>query len=853
MERPRVRNRLDTLISNHRVTLVSAPSGYGKTVAVADWTHHTDAPVAWLSMTRRNDDPAELLRGIVSAVQNARGYADQQENLSAVRAAPGSPSNAFAQLGQAIDQMGRPLVLVIDDAHRAASVLGHPEVSSFLTDGPVDIRFVLVGHGRLAGALSRLTLHGDAALIGAPELAFTEQEIRHAAPRDLDHHDPTVIHGATEGWPIAVRLYLAGARAGVPSRVRPDHDDLLTDYIADEVLGQLEPELADFILASTTTTRVDSALAAALSERHDAPALLDQCTHRNLFLGEFAGDSDGTRVYAWHSLFAKHCRRILQQRDPQRQRQLHRCAVEHLRHTRPFIAVDLALAIDDPMLATSVVTDTWIGLVIESDAARLELVASALAERVEKRQRVELEYIRACCRGIRGDRLGADRIFREADHLAADLPAADTASLTRALGLLLHADGRDDILAARSEIVASLDDPEVATTLSPIVRAGATFMAGWIDARLRLNSDRGVIWLRTAMHDCRDAGLTGIAQRAEVNYTFALAFAGQFTEVLDVLDTSPAGSDDNAWDYYDSGIEHFTRGWVQFWRGDVHAALKSFTQTADLPPSMDGFPPLSRLYRVISAATLGDLGAVMDAEPGIGLVRDEYLHGIPWPVYLRLARARAAETRGETATVRQMIAECQDAESIPVSLALFAGILRRIGDLGAAQRMLSSLDGIQVPQYVEAYALLTSAAIAWQTGDRERAHRVLERSVMLAAPERIALPFVDNPDHATTTLLEAHLPRSTRAAFIGDCLALREPLVRRADTTATPLTRREREVLEYLRTPLTMAEIAASMFVSTNTLKSHCRSAYRKLGVTSRREAVRISESGVGSGPTPCP
>lgn len=834
-ERFRVTERLNDLVTGHRVTVVHAPSGYGKTVAAADWARQAGHTVAWLSMPKTVECAAEFLRGFASAIMQAAPPSGHL--LSGVRRALAEGGCDFADLVRAVGEAGTRVTVVVDDAHRATTLLAGDEVGAMLEHGPPNLRVVLVGHGALATALSRGILHGAIGVLGADELAFTLDEIGDL----LDVADAARVLEVSKGWPIAVRMAHTGSGFGATG------DALLTDYVADEILGPLPADLRSFILAATTTSRLDASLAAAVSGNDDAAGLLEECVRRHLFLHRFSNESDpragsGTSpdVFAWHDLFARHCRQILAREDPDRARALQLTAAGHLHRSRPLAAAELASAAADPTLAADILLASWITLVIESDSVAVESAVDALADAdLDISRRSQLSYVRACCRGMRGDRRGARALFDEADRRH---PPTDPAQrITRSVAALLHSDDHDRLHAELGTLVRIVENPDERNALPPDVRACCTFLIGWVLTRLRIDPVQGEAFLRSAVADCRAAGLTAIARRATVNHAFALAFAGQFTAVIDTLDGAAGDVDATTWDYYDDGLETFARGWTSFWRGELPDALEFFAANAVLPVSMAGYPPLSRIYRLMTAAILGDRGEIVDAEPDLAPVEDSTRHGVPWPVYLRLAKARVAEVDHRPDLVEMLADEVESEANVPVSLVFFAGMIRRQGDHQRARRILHRIGDTPVPTYVDAYRLLTAAVMERADGDATRAHALLERALELTEPESIVLPYLDNTDEPTTALLTAHLAATSRRAHLTECLAARTPFLRNASAGQPGLTRREQEVLRYLGTALTMTEIAQTLFVSQNTLKSHCQSLYRKLGATSRREAVRFA------------
>jgi LuxR family maltose regulon positive regulatory protein len=176
---------------------------------------------------------------------------------------------------------------------------------------------------------------------------------------------------------------------------------------------------------------------------------------------------------------------------------------------------------------------------------------------------------------------------------------------------------------------------------------------------------------------------------------------------------------------------------------------------------------------------------------------------------------------------------------LPMASAMVAGICRRLGDNDLAQALADNARGESVAPYTRAYAALIGALLAWDRADKARAHQLLEEALALAAPESIRYPFLDNAGSACQELLASHSSRTAYPDFLAECLLACETGA--SENFPATLTSREREVLAYLRTPMTAAEIAAKLSVSVNTLKTHQRSIYRKLQVSNRREAIGIA------------
>lgn len=180
----------------------------------------------------------------------------------------------------------------------------------------------------------------------------------------------------------------------------------------------------------------------------------------------------------------------------------------------------------------------------------------------------------------------------------------------------------------------------------------------------------------------------------------------------------------------------------------------------------------------------------------------------------------------------------------PAAHALAAELYWRCGRPDTARRLAEPLlEG--VPAYLRVSVLVVLAQCTWRDGDKKSAHALLEEALALGDAQSLLRPF-NRPDAELADLLAEHADAGTEHAhFLGRALARQRAASSREAASApipgTRLSAREIEVLGLLQTRLTSAEIAQELFISPNTLKSHVKSIYRKLGVESRRDAIRVS------------
>ncbi|ORA69104.1 hypothetical protein BST23_00060 [Mycolicibacterium elephantis] len=816
-------------VRSHPATVVSAPSGYGKTVAVGQWAAHrladTPGSVAWLTLTKRVTHMDDVLPGIATALQqSARRRGDTRffRDLTALFATTTTDSGLTILESVAPPE---PVAIVIDNFQYARDLLGDPDFDRLIEYGPDWLRLVLVTTDAVDPWLTRLRLHGRLAAVGAGDLTFTTTEIVDAARRlgqPIDGDQAETIGAATGGWPAAVRLALL---TGDALHSVTDHHDLTT-YIRTAVIGRMRPELAEFVLNTTVSARVDAHMAELLSGRDDAAELLAECASANLFIERFGEGTDV--VYQWHSMFVRHCRAILRQQAPDRWRSLNALAARELAREYPLQAVAHTLRAGDGQFATDVIADHWVQLLLESQWTSLDRACIDTMKQVG--ERADLLMVRACCRGLAGDTVNSTLLFARAqNHGETSSPRTYfIADITR----ILLSDDYDTMAAAADRVGNALRDP---TIVSPTVYACALYVIGWANSRLRRGAP-AVEQLQSALNECRALGLTQLAERARQALAFAAANAGEFDHALRVLDR-PAEENPDPWLSHDGGgIQRFTSGYVHFWRGELEAALDDFCAVHASVGS--GYPDVGRMMLAFTVGALGAHEAVNLAEAALARIPDSDSHGVPWSSYKITSRARLAELRGDAAEAVGLSEQLIGRHNVPMMSAIASGICRRLDAPISAQRLARAGKDVAAQPYSQAYAMLTLALLDWGRGKGASAQRRLEACLTAAAPERVLLPFIDNADVTCAELLAAHTSTTAHRTFLNRCIEACDS-ARPSAGIKVALTPREQEVLSYLRTPMTASEIAERMSVSVNTLKTHQRAIYRKFGVANRREAVR--------------
>ena len=265
-----------------QLLLVSAPAGYGKTLALADWVRRTGPTTVWVTVDRDDDSP-RLWSALLSALSALRsvpttGSPDRQSHF----AAPLGPGDFVDEVVEAIESVGEPLRLVLDDVHLVAS--GEPvrDLARLVHRRPANLQLVLAGRVDPPLSLSRLRLDGQLHELRVDHLRFSVDEaatMLHAAGLDLDPDDVARLHQRTEGWAAGLRLAaIALRRADDPAAFITDFsgdERSMADYLTGELLAGFPPDMLDFLRAVSICAQLSAGLAVALTGRQDAARLLN--------------------------------------------------------------------------------------------------------------------------------------------------------------------------------------------------------------------------------------------------------------------------------------------------------------------------------------------------------------------------------------------------------------------------------------------------------------------------------------------------------------------------------------------------------------------------------------------------
>jgi LuxR family maltose regulon positive regulatory protein len=857
---PRLIDRADLLAAldraaARRVTIISAPAGSGKTSLLHAWAGRQDQRhrLAIVAVPRDQQDAQQFWLALLDAVRDVTGAGSGAAPSAATPDfnAPAMVDRVLAGLAGA----GGEITLVIDDLHELTSAAALGQLTRLLTNLPPGAHAMLTTRHDLRLGLHRLRLAGELAEIRAADLRFSERETRMllgTAGVALSEDALVLLHQRTEGWAAGLRL-AAISLAGHPDPERfvaefSGSERTVAEYLVAELLERQSAEVQDLLLRTSLLDRVSGELADVLTGRPGSEPILLELADADAFVVPLDA---GRTWFRYHHLFGDLLRLELRRTLPADVPALHRRAagwfarqgqvVDAIRHTQ---------AAGDWAGAARLLADHAFSLTLDGQAQTMQALVRAFPPGADD---PELALVRA------GTDLVQGRLDEAAAHLAVAQSYAKAAppdrqhrlqvglaslqlSLARRRGQLARVIEQVRFLAAP---VTGPSDEDIA--LGSDLRAVALMNLGTVEAwslglpdaerHLRegatLAREIGRPYLEVgclaqlgfaskidpfsiAQRRCREAialaeqygwGTEPVIAPALMTMAGTMIWLGEFDEGERWLQrTVRALATDTGPDI--TLLLHQTAGILHAARGRHRMAFDEFSAAEHLRSQLTGSHALASQVTGWMLATQARLGQPGEARTALAAVDDE--------------RAGSGELRNAGAVI------CL-ADGDPA---------------GALDALQPVLDGTApVIGYVTLVESHLLAGLAHRDlGDQRAAEAATERALALAESDRLVLPFAMT---FSRELLEA-LPRhqSAHAALLTDLLDLlhgsspaapdQPPLL-----DAEELSPGELKVLRYLSTNLSRPEIAGVLSVSVNTVSTHVRSIYAKLGVRDRSSAVQ--------------
>ena len=861
------------------LTLVSAPAGFGKTTLLAEWL--ADRPfTAWVSVDKRDNDPALFWTYVASALHTVTAHDVGASALSLLEGHQPPLESVLASLVNDLHAVAHDVVLVLDDFHAVEAREVHEGVAFLLEHLPPRVRLVIATRADPALPLARLRGRGDLVEIRAADLRFTPEEatvyLTEVMGLSLRRQDVAALELRTEGWIAALQLAALSMQghSDLSSFIAgfAGDDRYIVDFLTEEVLQQQPEALRQFLLRTSILDRLCGPLCDAVTGLGDGKAKLAALERANLFL--FPLD-ERRQWYRYHQLFADVLGAQLLEDSGGDIADLHRRASAwYARNDEPTEAVRHALAAED----------------FERAAELMELAIPALAR--HRHEAVIRSWVDVL----------PDEVLRVRPVLSIGLVGGLAASgaLDEAEGLLRYAEQWSGIVtgapaasgtAGTDMVVADEEQLRSLPASIRMYRAAQALVSGDLDGTVQ--HARAAIDLAPVVDDLPRAAGTALLALASWSGGDLAAAAAAYADAMVVLERAGHGADvlgcalaladiqatqgrlGEALRTYERGLMlgerddgrvlrgtpdmHVGMSELHRERNDLAAAWEHLRRSKSLGEHM-GLPQHRYRWRVAEARIRQaeqDLdGALILLDEADRVYVSDFSPNVrPVPAL----RARLLVARGDLAAALSWVRESgvtadeepgylREYEHITLARVLLARYeLEEDGRfLDEATRLLARLlpaaeQGGRAAAVIE--VLVLQARAQHLRGDVRPALDCLRRAVALAEPEGYVRLFADEGP-PVASLLRVLAKQEAPRRYLGRLLAAigDMPANGQRRSLVDPLSDRELEVLRLLGTDLSGPDIARELVISLNTVRTHTKHIYAKLGVSTRRAAVREGE-----------
>ncbi len=853
------------------VTLISASAGFGKTTLISEWISVCGKPVAWLSLDEGDNDPVRFISYIIAALQTIK--VGLGEGILQTLQSHQQPQieMALTILLNEISAIPNPFLLIMDDYHVVDSKPVDDALAFLVERLPPQMHMVIATREDPSLPLARLRVRGQLTELRATELQFTPAEatefLNRAMGLNLSDDDVAALESRTEGWIAGLQL-AALSMQGHASRNAANFIKSFTgshrfvlDYLIEEVLGQQSEKIQSFLLRTSILDRMCGSLcdAVLLDPSTSAQEILEHLERANLFIVPLDNER---RWYRYHHLFGD----LLRQRlgKPRELPEYHLCASEWYEANDDLAeAFNHSLAAGDFERAACLAESAWQGM--ERSFQTLtwlgwtkKLPDAAIYSRPWLCVQVGWAFSDA------GELESSETYLQNAERaLAARMDQEEIKSMPGTIALIRAGNAQIEGNLAETVRYAelsvqlapendSLTRAQAAITLgftrwaTGDVEASLQAMQTWVDDMQKLGNQMYVLASAFVVADMQV--ILGRLGEAETILQQTIQKAEAFGHEAEAV----------------TAHQYLGLAMIAHERGDDMVATQRLKTAAELGQrsTLIDWTHRWNLAQARLKESDGEFDSALqcldDAQRGyvknpIPIMQPIEAHKAR--VHLRQGRldkaqAWAHERRLSVKDEASYLGEYEHLTLARTRLAerSFEGVndlLERLLALAESQKRTGSVIEI----------LLTQALAHHAQGNHSESLAALERTLTLTEPEGYIRVYVDEGDPIQSLISEFRSKIAARThpllGYVDRILNFfpqsttaipQSKIVNPKPEITDPLSERELEVLKLLRSELSGPEIAERLIVSLNTLRSHTKNIFNKLGVNNRRSAVRRAD-----------
>ncbi|MBI9050682.1 MAG: hypothetical protein JEZ00_14770 [Anaerolineaceae bacterium] len=841
-----------------KLTLVTAPAGFGKTTLVAEWINEQvqkedHRNVAWLSLDDGDNSLHQFWIYVVGAIQNivpSLGISCQA-GLQASTSAP--IETILISLINDLCTYSGFLCLVLDDYHEIQSEVIHESLAFFIDRLPHNCHLVIVTRVDPPISIPRLRVRGQITEIRAESLRFTKNEIVNFFSHDLAYalndHDIELLAKRTEGWIAGIQLASlslknAQNKSTFIEAFSGSHR-FLVDYLVEEILSRQSAAIQRFLWRTCILERFCTEVCNELVEESNAQQTLRHLEQENLFI--IALD-DERRWYRYHHLFSEFLSLYLQENEPEIIPALYKKAIDWFTANQyPGDALHYAIKLQDFEHAADLIEQIAPNILENENHMRLMQWINQLPESVINQRPYLCVYL-IWVYVLSGKMDIASTLLDQVERLHKTLSGKDSKIIQghicahRAYILFLQGNYQTTIEYA-NQALAYLPDTEITLRTRTIICLGN---AQNYSGELALAK----ITLQKAIALSKEIKSLSLATFSFCSMGEILRDEGHLTEALEMyqallnLAEEITGTQELPY----TGFAIFETGVIARERNELDSALTQIKRGVRLCREWFqgealgiGLLELAETYRLRGEYSKAE-ATLAEAQEVAGKI-SPWAENLVGGMYCRLYLSRGEIDKAIQWVSRSDLID----ESCDIGYERFPecpGLFRTLVKMGKATEALERIDLLikrdkSCGRMGRLLDLLVLKYVCLYLLDKKNdAIEVLTEAVCMAADERFIRPFLDE-----RSLIEACLPNVPQSTFRDELLMvcsnqITYSVIEQDTLLIEPLNEREIEIIQLMATGKSNREISDVLYLSVNTIRWYASQIYMKLGVKSRGEAV---------------
>ena len=841
---------------NTKLTIVSAPAGYGKSVLFSEWAHQTEIPVAYLTLDPSDNNLKRLVTYVIAAFRTIMPDFGELTQSLLETLQPIPTEFLITSLLNEVISNGEQVVLALDDYHVIQDPTIHEGVAFLVDHLPDFVHLFILTRTDPPTPTSRLRAQNQLVEIRADDLRFTSEEttdfFKTTVGISLSYDQVQALEKRTEGWitglQFAALSMLDMGREQLEAFIKAftgSHHYVL-DYLLEEVLNRQPIAVREFLLRTSVLEQMTGALCNALTGETDGQAMLEHLEKSNQFIVAL---DEKQQWFRYHHLFADVLQNRLQQLYSGSDTVLHQKASQWFEENGYLdTAIHHAAAGKDPSTAARLIEQNAMAMLMRGELVTILNWIKSIEEVAPNRP--WLSVYKSWALTLTGQLDIAEVWLQKAEDAVLRCSQGEQPELNghteaiRAYVSDAHGDAEQAIAHAKKAL-------ELLPESNQAIRSVVTFTLG---TAYRLNGDQpqATEALKAARRAARLAGNRYLELGAVFTLADLIFDQGKLHQAFHIyeetlrLATQPDGQKLPA-----AGMAHIGLGLVHLEWNDLNTAEKNIRKAIELCQRWGHFVNLTASFVMLSRLKQiqGDLDQAQQAIQQAEELTRTHTLALRAESWVKAFRAQLWLAQGNLAAATHWAAQSglnttdefsylREAEYFALGRVYLATDQFDLA-LDLTQYLLGVTEARgRIGSLIETHVL---RALAFQAkNDLPQALQSLSRALIMARPEGYKRVFIAGP--AMIELLQRAGSRGIEPEYVAELIAEFESIpgykLATEQPLIEPLTERELEVLHLIAEGFTNLEIAQQFTLSVGTVKAHTNSIYRKLNVKNRMQAV---------------